>query len=67
MLKGKVVFCGNFWEYFFTSLGLLVLSICTIGLLLPYWMYWSFKYFFTKLEIHFDNVSPNQDISKIVR
>lgn len=64
MLKGKVVFCGNFWEYFFTSIGLLVFSICTLGLLFPYWMYWSFKYFFTKLEIHFDNVVSNQDILK---
>ena len=35
MLKGKVIFCGNFWEYFLISLGLLVLTILTLGLLLP--------------------------------
>ncbi len=64
MLKGKVIFCGNFWEYFLISLGLLVLTILTLGLLLPYYIYWSFKYFFTKLEIHFENVYSDHDLLK---
>ena len=51
MRKGKIVFTGHFLEYFFTSLGLMVVSILTLGLLLPYWIYWSFKYFFTRLEL----------------
>ena len=51
MRKGKIVFTGHFIEYFFTSLGLMVVSILTLGLLLPYWIYWSFKYFFTRLEL----------------
>lgn len=53
MTKGKVVFTGNFWEFFFTSLGLLILSILTLGILIPYYMYWQYKYFFTHLEIKF--------------
>ena len=51
MKKGKVVFIGNFWEYFAISLVLLVLSVITLGVFLPYWVYWSLKYFFNKLEI----------------
>jgi hypothetical protein len=33
------------------SLGLLVLSIITCGIAFPYWMYWSFQYFFSRMEI----------------
>ena len=51
MSKGKIVFNGSFGEYFFASLGLLVLSIATFGILLPYWIYWQTKYFFEHLEI----------------
>ena len=51
MRKGKIVFTGGFLEYFFMSLGLLVISLLTLGILLPYWVYWSFKYFFTRLEV----------------
>lgn len=53
MQKGKVIFTGNFWEYFIFSLGLLVLSVVTFGILLPYYFYWMFKYFFTRMEIEF--------------
>ncbi len=51
MTKGRIIFTGTFWGYFFTAIGLLVLSIITLGLFLPYYMYWSLKYFFEKLEI----------------
>ena len=51
MRKGKIVFTGSCLEYFFTSLGLMLVSVLTLGLLLPYWIYWSFKYFFTRLEL----------------
>ena len=47
----KVNFTGNFWEYFVMSLVLLVLSFVTFGLVFPYYVYWSAKYFFTHLEI----------------
>ena len=47
----KIRFTGNFFEYFFTSIGLLVLSVLTFGILLPYWTYWSAKYFFSNLEL----------------
>ena len=35
--RGRIVFTGNFWEYFILSLGLLVLSVITFGIVLPYW------------------------------
>ena len=50
-MSKKVTFTGSFGEYFIMSLGLLVLSVITLGLALPYLVSWSFKYFFTKLEI----------------
>lgn len=53
-MKGKIIFTGNFWDFFLTSLGLLVLSIATLGLLLPYLAYWQYKYFVTHLEVEFD-------------
>ncbi len=56
MIKGKIVFTGNFWEFFFISIGLLVLSVITFGLLIPYFVYWQFKYFFNHMEIEiYDN------------
>jgi len=51
MQKGKIIFTGNFFEYFLMSLGLLILCIMTFGLLLPYYVYWNFKYFVSKFEI----------------
>ena len=50
-MSKKLTFTGNFGEYFIMSLGLLLLSIITFGLASPYWSFWSFKYFFTKLEV----------------
>ena len=50
-MKGKIVFKGHFAEYFVMSLGLLILTIITLGILLPYYVYWSLKYFFTRLEV----------------
>ena len=56
MIKGKVVFRGNFWEFFLIFLSLMILSILTLGLLLPYLFYWQFKYFFTHMELEiYDN------------
>ena len=52
--RGRIIFIGNFWEYFFLSLLLLVLSVLTLGLLLPYGAYWSLKYFFTRLVIEIE-------------
>jgi uncharacterized membrane protein YjgN (DUF898 family) len=49
-MSKKIKFTGEFGEYFIMSLGLLLLSVITFGLALPYWAYWSSKYFFTKLE-----------------
>lgn len=50
-MSQKVSFNGNFGEYFIMSLGLLFLSVITLGIAFPYWTYWSVKWFFTKLEI----------------
>ena len=57
MKRGEIVFTGNFWEYFLVSLGLLVLSFLTAVILLPYWVFWSAKYFFTRLEIEITDSS----------
>ena len=51
LMSTKIKFTGSFGEYFIMSLGLMLLSIITFGLATPYWMYWSLKYFFTRLEI----------------
>ena len=51
MTKGKIVFTGSFWEYFIFAIGLMALTICTFGILFPYFVYWSFKYFFANMEI----------------
>jgi uncharacterized membrane protein YjgN (DUF898 family) len=50
-MSKQISFTGSFGEYFIMSLGLMLLSIITLGLAIPYWIYWSFKYFFSKLEI----------------
>ena len=49
--QNRILFTGTFGEYFLVSLGLLVLSVFTFGLALPYYAYWTFKYFFTHLEL----------------
>lgn len=51
MKQGRVVFRGNFFEYFFISLLLMLLSVATLGLFAPYLLYWSLKYFFTNMTI----------------
>jgi uncharacterized membrane protein YjgN (DUF898 family) len=51
MGRAKIVFTGNFWEFFIMSLGLLLLSAVSFGLLLPYAVYWHAKYFVTHLEL----------------
>ncbi len=53
--RGRIIFTGNFWEYFIMSLGLLVLSVITLGIVLPYWTYWQFKYFFANMEIEIES------------
>ena len=58
MTKGKIVFVGNFWEYFGLSIVLLLLSVVTIGIALPFYIYWSFKYFFGKMEIELYAAPP---------
>jgi uncharacterized membrane protein YjgN (DUF898 family) len=54
MKKGKIVFTGHFLEYFIMMLGLMVLTVLTCGIALPYLFYWSHKYFFTHMEIHIE-------------
>ena len=51
MTKGKIIFTGSFWEYFLTTIGLMVLSVVTAGIMLPFAIWWQAKYFFTHLEI----------------
>jgi hypothetical protein len=53
MTKGKIIFTGNFGEFFIAALGLIVLSCITLGIALPYFIYWQYKYFVSNLEIEF--------------
>jgi uncharacterized membrane protein YjgN (DUF898 family) len=47
----KIKYTGNFWDYFLKALGILVLCVLTVGILTPYYFYWTFKYFFDHLEL----------------
>jgi len=47
----KIRFTGNFWEFFFVTIGLLIVGILTLGLVLIYLPYWQAKYFVAHLEI----------------
>ena len=51
MKKGKVIFTGHFFDFFWKSIGLFLLCIVTLGILLPYFIYWQVKYFVNNLEI----------------
>lgn len=53
MKTGKIIFTGSFGGYFLKSIGLLILSAITFGILLPYVFYWNTKYFFTHMEIEY--------------
>ncbi len=54
MKKGKIIFKGNFWDFFLKFIGLLVLSVITFGLVLPYLFFWQMKYFVDNLEIEIE-------------
>lgn len=47
----NIRFTGSFGHFFVVSLGLLLLSVVTLGLALPYLAYWTSRYFFTQLEV----------------
>jgi len=38
-------------DHFIKSIGLIVLCFLTIGILIPYFVYWNAKYFVDHLEI----------------
>ena len=46
-----VEFTGNFWTFSFAQIGLFVLSVLTLGIAIPFWIYWTNKYFFTRLKV----------------
>lgn len=50
-MRAKIHFDGSFFEYGLTMLGLILLTIVTLGLAFPYLLYWSIKYFFTQLSV----------------
>jgi len=55
MKKGKVVFTGEFWPYFGKLILLNIGCIFTLGLLMPYTIFWSQKYFFEHMEIELND------------
>ena len=55
MQKIKINFIGKFWEYFGMSIFLSILSLITLGLAFPYYLYWTGKYFVSNLEFTIEN------------
>lgn len=47
----KLHFTGSFGEYFFVSLGLMILCAFTFGLAFPYYLYWNIKYVVNNTEV----------------
>jgi len=47
----NIRFTGSFGHFFLVGLGLLLLTVVTLGLALPYYAFWISRYFFTNLEI----------------
>ncbi len=54
MKKGKIIFKGNFWDFALKFIGLLVLTVITVGLVAPYLVFWQYKYFVDNLEIEIE-------------
>jgi uncharacterized membrane protein YjgN (DUF898 family) len=50
-LPRKFRFTGNFGEFFLYALALFILSVLTVGIVFPYFVYWINKYFFSNLEL----------------
>lgn len=46
-----VEYTGHFWTFFLAQIGLFILSVVTVGFAIPYWIYWTNKYFFTRLKL----------------
>ena len=65
--RAKIIFTGNFIEYFVVFLILFVLSVVTFGLVFPYLIYWSVKYFFTRMEIEIPSATFQVDQSQIAK
>lgn len=49
----KVKFDGNFVDYFIRMIGIIILTVLTFGLALPYLFYFNNKYFFSRMTIVF--------------
>jgi len=47
----KFHFTGSFGHFFIYALGLFILSVFSFGIVLPYFIYWINKYFFSNLEL----------------
>jgi uncharacterized membrane protein YjgN (DUF898 family) len=65
MTKGNIVFTGSFWDYFLKSILLFLLCVVTLGIAIPYLIYWNFAYFFKHLEIVFQDV-PAGHVAEVV-
>ncbi len=53
--RGKIIFTGSFLGFFIKSLSLMALSVLTVGIAFPYYVYWSCKYFVNNLEIEIES------------
>lgn len=46
----KIKYTGTFLDWFLWNLFLVFLTVVTLGIALPYMIYWNQKYFFEHLE-----------------
>lgn len=53
--KATIRFTGNGWEFFGKYLGLMLVTLATFGLAVPWFIYWQFRYLYTNLEIDIEN------------
>ena len=50
MRRGRIIFTGSGWHFFFATIFLFIGTLLTFGLLAPYWFFWSVKFFISHTE-----------------
>ncbi len=53
----KIKFNGNFWHFALQFIAMLILTVCTLGILLPLFAYWFNKYFVDNFEINIGRIN----------
>ena len=51
IVRCRLLFSGSAWGFFAATLLFVLLSLVTLGLALPFWAYWTVRYFITRTGI----------------